>query len=132
MRKIEKQMVHAVRCANNWKQDNTCVMSYEYGEHVLSTVLLHGNAIFTRYHREDGGETIEFSLCGWPSVTTRSRLNALFSEFYPDLGISQSDWEQFLSVNGGSLRTDESDIYQLSRKQGESKWTVRSRFLGVY
>ena len=128
MRKIEKEMVHFVRYGTSWKSGNTRVAAGMYDGNVTASVYLHGNGIFTRYYDSERGEVFEFSLCGWPSVTTRSRLNALFTAFCAGVGISQSDYEQYLSINGDSVRIDESNTYQITRRNDESEWTIKSRF----
>ena len=74
MRKIEAQMVQAIQGNRNWSNANTTVtFDPESGE---SSVFLHGNKIATVTDDSmiiwDGG---------FQSVTTKSRLNALCSEF---------------------------------------------------
>lgn len=81
MRQIEKEMVAAVRERRNWRKANTEVCR---GEGV-TRVYLHGNAIATFY--DDG--TRYFSLSGWNTVTTRSRLNALGAR------VGQRNWEPY-------------------------------------
>lgn len=59
------------------------------------SVFLHGNRIFWR--RECG---YGFSLCGWATVTTRSRLNDLFRLADVDAHLYQERHETFLGTNG--------------------------------
>ena len=80
MRKIEKEMLNAVRNGFNMSKQNT-VVSHCDG---ATRVYLHGNLI---YKRAKGIET--FTLAGWNSVTTRSRLNAL------GVGVYQRNFEPF-------------------------------------
>ena len=68
MRQIEKRMVEAVENGVNFYRDNTQVEQKGGNTYVY----LFGNLI---WEREDGKES--FTLHGWNSVTTRSRLNAL-------------------------------------------------------
>ena len=72
MRKIETQMNQAIKDNRNWSSGNTQVVT-NMG---VSTVYLHGNKIAmiddTSLTLFDGG---------WQSNTTKSRLNALCSEF---------------------------------------------------
>lgn len=68
MRKIEKDMVAAIKAKKNWKSGNTKV-DIENGA-VL--VRLHGNLI-----AQIGEEVLDVSDCGFPTRTTRSRLNAV-------------------------------------------------------
>ena len=74
MRKIESQMCQAVLNNKNWTSGNTSVMIDE--ETNTSSVYLHGNLIATV---TDNDMTIYDG--GWQTNTTKSRLNALCSEF---------------------------------------------------
>ncbi|AFB15347.1 hypothetical protein HOQ82_gp175 [Synechococcus phage S-RIM8] len=90
MRKIEKQMCAAVQANKNWQSGNTSVhFNEETGE---SIVRLHGNLIAiiddTSMQIFDGG---------WQSVTTKSRLNALCSEFcIAGEGVFQRNFKWFV------------------------------------
>ena len=77
MRKIESQMCQAVQQNINWKNANTEVTIDK--ETNTSSVYLHGNLIATV---TDNDMTIYDG--GWQSVTTKSRLNALCTEFCVD------------------------------------------------
>ena len=68
MRQIERAMCAAVEAHQNWHLDNTEVKVE--GDNVK--VYLHGNLIY----KKQGGVT-SFTLAGWNSNTTRSRLRAL-------------------------------------------------------
>lgn len=68
MRKIEKEMVDAVKNGRNFTGNNTTVR-HEDGN---TYVYLFDNLI---YKIVDG--KAQFSMCGWNSTTTHSRLNAL-------------------------------------------------------
>ena len=72
MRKIEKQMIEAINQNKNWSSGNTQVVTNEG----VSTVYLHGNKIALI---DDTSMTIFDG--GWQSNTTKSRLNALCTEF---------------------------------------------------
>lgn len=71
MRKIEENMLQAVKSRTNWKQANTeVVVKGNYAE-----VLLHGNKIATIV---GGDVVIDYdTLEAWPTRTTKSRLRAL-------------------------------------------------------
>lgn len=69
MREIEKKMVAAIRNGKNFNGNNTQVESQSIGN---SYVYLFGNLIY----KVIKGKAY-FSLCGWNTNTTRSRLNAL-------------------------------------------------------
>ena len=87
MRKLEKQMNQAIRGQRNWAGSNTTVFTSDNG--LESTVYLHGNHIATYFHDE---RTLQIFDGGWQSVTTKSRLNALLSEFKPQFGVFQKNW----------------------------------------
>ena len=55
------------------------------------TVWLHGNAIAWR----DSDGTIWATLAGWPTVTTRERLNALCDLLGVRRGFGQRDYRQY-------------------------------------
>ena len=75
MRKIENDMIAAIRSRNSYKCDNTVV---EQGEHGYAEVRLHGNRI-ARLNYNNG--VLELSDCGYRTATTKSRLNALLDAF---------------------------------------------------
>jgi len=73
MRKIEQEMVQAVRDQRDWKQDNTEVIVDSVG---WCQVYLHGNhiAMIDEFGRDYPNLN---TFVQWPTVTTRSRLRAL-------------------------------------------------------
>jgi len=75
MRKIETEMCQAIQSNLDWKSGNTQVITIEG----VSFVYLHGNQIATI---DDDSMTIYDG--GRQSTTTKSRLNALCSEFCID------------------------------------------------
>ena len=81
MRKIEQRMVAAVRDRRAWHADNTQVRAFDDGR---VEVYLHGHHIATV--TTNG---MSFTLAGWNTNTTRSRVNALLREFGPgDSGVT--------------------------------------------
>ena len=68
MRQIERAMCAAVEARFNWHCSNTHVKV----ENGIVKVYLHGNLIY-----KHGGVASFFTLAGWNSNTTRSRLRAL-------------------------------------------------------
>lgn len=78
MRKIEEAMCAAVKTRKNWQSGNTRVESRraENGG-VEIFVYLHGNKICEVYENLSGCYEKYFSLAGWNTSTTRSRLHAL-------------------------------------------------------
>ena len=92
MRKLEKQMNQAIRGQRNWAGSNTTVFSSDDG--LVSRVYLHGNHIATYSHTDRSLTLLDG---GWQSVTTKSRLNALCSEFKPAFGVFQKNWTWYVS-----------------------------------
>ena len=94
MRKIETQMIAAVKGGKNWTKDNTSVII----EDGVSKVYLHGNLI-----AEVDDESIKLYDGGWQTTTTKSRLNALLSEFGYTCGtkreyVFQKQFEWFIQI----------------------------------
>ena len=94
MRKIESEMIAAVKGDINWKKDNTSVII----EDGISKVYLHGNLI-----AEIDDVSLKLYDGGWQSNTTKSRLNALLSEFGYTCGtqreyVFQKQFEWFISM----------------------------------
>ena len=70
MRKIEKEMIEALKTNRYWSKDNTMVHGGS------GDVYLHGNHIANV--SKDGVLKVNlYTLRKWPSMTTRSRLRAL-------------------------------------------------------
>ena len=92
MRKIEKQMCAAVQSNKNWQSGNTSVhFDPETG---ISVVRLHGNKI-----AEVSDTDMKIFDGGWQSNTTKSRLNALCSEFcISGEGVFQKDFAWFVRL----------------------------------
>jgi len=93
MRKIELQMNKAIIDCTDWKKENTEV-TYS-PERDASYVMLHGNHIATI-----GDTFLELYTCGYRTVTTKSRLNAILKVHGNDARIFQSNFEWFVIDNG--------------------------------
>ena len=94
LRKIETQMIAAIKKNQDWKSANTEVINIEG----VSFVYLHGNQIATI---DDDSLTLFDG--GWQTATTKSRLNALLSEFGYTCGtkrefIFQKQFEWFIQM----------------------------------
>ena len=90
MRKIEQQMIAAIKGKRNWSSGNTSVHYSE--DYKSSTVYLHGNLIAIVY--ENDAELFD---AGYKTVTTKSRLNAICREFgVPGEGIFQKDFQWYV------------------------------------
>ena len=94
-------MCAAVQSNKNWKNANTeVIFDSESG---ISTVYLHGNKI-----AEVSDTDMTIFDGGWQSVTTKSRLNALCTEFCVDgEGVFQKDFAWYVrkfvgAINGQS------------------------------
>ena len=95
MRKIEQQMIAAIKGNTDWKSANTEVVSQQDG---VSFVYLHGNKI-----AEVGDDFLKLYDGGWQTTTTKSRLNALLSEFGYTCGtkreyVFQKQFEWFIQI----------------------------------
>ncbi len=76
MRKIEKEMISAIRNGEGFTQGNTAVLWNESGNAFY--VSLFGNTIARGEPSGNFGYRITaVNLCGWNKTTTRSRLRAL-------------------------------------------------------
>ena len=105
MRKIEQQMIQAIKDNKDWKSANTRVEYYP--DSSSSCVYLHGNHIATITDTDvtlyDGG---------WQSNTTKSRLNAICNTFCVDgEGIFQKNFEWFIHKFVGQAGT--SKVYNV-------------------
>ena len=95
MRKIEEQMNMAIRSRKNWAGSNTTVRCYKKdGITTEIDVLLHGNCIAWF---DTASNDFNISSCGWETVTTKSRLNAILEEFAPERRVFQKNWQWFVS-----------------------------------
>ena len=92
MRKIEEQMNAAIHANRNWSKGNTSVTT----EDGVSNVYLHGNHIATV---DDDSVTLYDG--GWQSNTTKSRLNAILSEFCIEgESVFQKDFVWYVHTEG--------------------------------
>lgn len=93
MCKIERDMIAAIRAGKNRALGNTYVNPIVGGVEVR----LHGNLIAVL---TDQG--LRFTLAGWPTPTTRSRINALLQTFiHANARVYQTAGRQFVSVPEG-------------------------------
>ena len=114
MRKIEERMAQAIQQGKSFSLANTRVTGIDNNQQ--SAVYLHGNliAVFTwKYHGlgilfrpSYSLLSVRCTLAGWPTVTTRSRLNAICrglgmvcrfgqrkgQQYFDDLQIGADDW----------------------------------------
>jgi hypothetical protein len=95
MRKIETQIIQAIKNNQDLKIDNSEVISCSN----VSDVYLHGNLIARI------GETwMELFDCGYQTKTTKSRLNALLQAFGMEGEyIFQKNFQWFLNYQGAPI-----------------------------
>ena len=94
MRKIERQMNTAISNKVDWSSSNTRV---EYNNNSnCSSVYLHGHQIATFSHEL---KAVKLSSCGWQTVTTKSRLNAILDEVKYGCRVFQKNFDWFVSYN---------------------------------
>jgi len=92
MRKIEQQMIQAIKDNKAWRSGNTEVT---LGSDGVSYVFLHGNLI-----AEVDDTSITVYDGGWQSNTTKSRLNAICNAFcIVGEGIFQHKFEWFVRTS---------------------------------
>ena len=86
MRIIESQMNKAICDCKDWKSDNTEVIYSP--ERDASYVMLHGNHIATINET-----SLELYTCGYKTLTTKSRLNAILKVHGNGARIFQQNFE---------------------------------------
>ena len=92
MRKLERQMNFALSNKGNWSGSNTQVNQNSNTN--CSSVYLHGHQIATLDHNT---RSLKLSSCGYETVTTKSRLNAILEECNYGCRVFQKNWEWFVS-----------------------------------
>ena len=95
MRLIEKQMNFALSNKANWGKSNTQVVYNESTN--CSSVYLHGHQIATLDHNTNA---LKLDSCGYETVTTKSRLNAILEEVKYGCKVFQKNWNWFVSYQG--------------------------------
>ena len=103
MRKIEEKMNKAIRSRENFKLDNTEVFISDTG---TAHVYLHDNLIasFTSSDMTFYSDCV--SCRTWKTRTTKSRLNAMLSEFHNELSIFQRKGEWYVNTPYGWIAWD--------------------------
>ena len=92
MRKLEKQMNFALSNKGNWNGSNTSVLYNDSTN--CSSVYLHGHQIATLDHNTNA---LKLDSCGYETVTTKSRLNAILEEVKYGCSVFQKQFEWFVS-----------------------------------
>ena len=95
MRKISKLAARAFIEGREFRRDNTSVrIEQRYwpeDSHPNRRLYLHGNLI-AEYTNATG---LRITLAGWPTVTTRERLNTLLTEIGRPEGVWQRNYDQY-------------------------------------
>ena len=94
MRKLERQMNFAISNKGDWKGSNTQV-NYNSNTN-CSSIYLHGHQIATVDHNT---QAVKLDSCGYETVTTKSRLNAILEEVKYGCKVFQKNFEWFVSYN---------------------------------
>ena len=94
MRKIEQAMNRAIVNKNDWANSNTQV-NYNSNTN-CSSIYLHGHLIATVDHNL---KAVKLSSCGYTTVTTKSRLNAILEEVKYGCKVFQKNFDWFVSYN---------------------------------
>lgn len=98
MRKIEKQMIEAIRAGREFKSGNTRVDVRTRGDgETVTSVYLHDNLI--AQHSLTGWG---FKLCGWDTPTTRSRINTIMREVFPNWHVGVHRVRKVLTFSHGA------------------------------
>ena len=94
MRKIERQMNFAISNKADWSSSNTTV-SFNSNTN-CSQVRLHGHLIATFDHNL---KALKIDSCGYTTVTTKSRLNAILQGLIAGASVFQRDFIWYLNYN---------------------------------
>ena len=82
----------------NWSKSNTSAV---YNSNTnCSSVYLHGHQIATLDHNT---QALKLSSCGWQTVTTKSRLNAILDEIDYGCKVFQKNFDWFVSYNNQTV-----------------------------
>ena len=95
MRKLERQMNFAISNKSDWSGSNTQV-TYNNSTN-CSSIHLHGHLIATFDHNL---KAVKLDSCGYETVTTKSRLNAILEEVKYGCKVFQKNFDWFVRYNG--------------------------------
>jgi len=114
MRRITEQAVEAFWNRTPFRKDNTEVRVD--GDVYM---LLHGNVIAKWAPDEIGGDDLSVTLAGWPTPTTRERLNGILGS--EGCAVFQRDGEQFFEIDGNTFKIGDSDWVSIPTDPAWSK-----------
>lgn len=116
MRKVTKDAVQAFYRGERFKRGNTQVIVTEHNGQHLSQFYLHGNVIAEHYINSD---SVHFTLAGWPTVTTRERVNGILHGY--GYAVRQHNHQQILVKRGEYVQDiDNSDWYTVTTYSGRT------------
>lgn len=95
MRTCERKMIDLIKQYRTGSAGGNTIVSRGQADNNAtgcSRVYLHGHHIATVY---DDGRPVMFTLAGYPTVTTRSRVNAILREFGEGAGVYQRRGSQY-------------------------------------
>lgn len=106
MRQTAKKLVDAYNAGKNRGAGNSCVSTSDG----VTTFSLHGNPIV----RVDGTgrRVISVSFAGWPTNTTRSRINDICCGLYGGRPVSQMNFDQYV-LGYGKVQANAGLWYQV-------------------
>ena len=105
MRKIAQDAARAFCNNRKFSRSNTQGrISTTIGDQPMTELILHGHIIARRRNGQ-----LFVTLAGWPTVTTKSRLNALMAECHRSIRFFQRDYEQYLGNVIGDQWTKQID-----------------------
>lgn len=108
MRKIEMQLIEAIKAKTNFNKDNTSLSFIPQTDNEWMSVKLHGNEIIRIYSPSGKVQKVEISHYNWLTNTTKSRLNAIVKTFCFNEchGIYQKKGEWFIDFKHKQIKFD--------------------------
>jgi len=94
MRKITQDAARAFKQGKNFSRDNTRVevkKDLRFEDDNVTQLYLHGHCI-----AKQTVNSLHISLCGWPTMTTRERLNGLLDTLNIQKHLYQEKHEQYI------------------------------------
>ena len=113
MRKITRLAARAFIEGRSFNRDNTSVRIEERipeDSHPNRRLYLHNNLI-AEY---TNASSLRITLAGWPTTTTRERLNGLLTELGKREGIWQRNHEQYYGTHDDNIEIDSSEWITVS------------------
>ncbi len=119
MRKIEAQMINAIRNLKEWRSGNTEVRhitnnSFPNNPVVGVDVILHGSRIASVHAPAGSPASVFITDAGYQTATTKSRLNAVLRSLCGGASVFQRNYEWFLSDHYGDRRMYSTNVYEVA------------------